>query len=1050
MKKSLFNYFLLLFFILTTGLFTSCDSIFSSLNKKSENGSSCIELNLPYGIQNNGPRAADTQITYEFSVLFEHEDGTDTPFKGNSGDTITFKDAPVGKYTIVATGVSNETGGTYKGVAETEVFEGQSATVSIKLTRTDKVEINILSFTEEIPDMIKYYISTHPNCGIVLKPKIFSNTNAEYSKYLSKSLAKDSSIDLYSAEAACVLRATNGDLSSYALPYKEVISNFDEKLNAAQYDSYVVQVGSNNAKEVLGLSYQLTGGAFIYRRSVAKTVFGTDDPKTISEKIGGGSEKWDNFWEAAAECKAKNVSILSGEDDLWHSMASTASKPWIVNDKLNIDENRALYYDYAKKLHDNGWTNGSENWSQNWYNDIAGKGEKPVLGFFGPAWLLNFSIVPNCDANDNDWAVCTPPISFYWGGTWLLANKSLEKASLAKQKAIGKLLEWMFLDTSENGMLYLWANGLMGNTKDTVPSKVVSTKSDGSIPVLKGQNMYDYFVTDTKTDRSAIMTQYDEEIDNSFVISARKYIKGYLTKEEAINSFKMDVLKNTGIESDFEYGVYSSAHARTEPDPDGNGVKITLFTNDGEEWPSYNGAYIYEKNSGIYLKLDDKVPTADNSVEYYFPFTKDKGRYDFECNIETKPEKWITEPIIGFAKGGLGEMTLTYDNLNVTLSGNTVKLADNFTYSFGDKGVPEGVRVIFDSYVTTTDTSPEERGPNAWDFEWKDCIGSGEVDFSDSLVELAKSSGYSVFKPSLNAQKSLEANPYYVAKITIDYKVDIKGQTWKYEASGNAYSNIASYDDSLKSAMSNSAHMKAEAVEGGIKITVSKLTGEDAWNKHNAVRQIIYTDDKYDWEYRKEGLIAEFEDNCLSQSSNNNLVLTDENPTFEFIFPFTEAGKYYEFEVSGRKDQPEEAGDYWYSESVICQAAGGKGELIDVAYWAKDVNVIFETQAYKLNCDLEKLFKNQNIEFIKSNFNSLVLDWVAKDKVNDSTVEERTNHINIAESESQVSLSDITNQLQNNTVTSSTNYYVNLNLFDIKLKDDEIKYHLPGRDFGKE
>ena len=97
MKKNRFISILSIVFILiTTSLFFSCDNLFSSLNKKSELATpAAITLALPYGTINNGPRAADTTVSYEFSILFEHEDGTDTPFKGNSGDTITFENAPI-------------------------------------------------------------------------------------------------------------------------------------------------------------------------------------------------------------------------------------------------------------------------------------------------------------------------------------------------------------------------------------------------------------------------------------------------------------------------------------------------------------------------------------------------------------------------------------------------------------------------------------------------------------------------------------------------------------------------------------------------------------------------------------------------------------------------------------------------------------------------------------------------------------------------------------------------------------------------------------------
>ena len=46
-----------------------------------------------------------------------------------------------------------------------------------------------------------------------------------------------------------------------------------------------------------------TGGCFIYRRSIAKEVWGTDEPSRVQRIIGGGTESWDDFWEAAEKVK---------------------------------------------------------------------------------------------------------------------------------------------------------------------------------------------------------------------------------------------------------------------------------------------------------------------------------------------------------------------------------------------------------------------------------------------------------------------------------------------------------------------------------------------------------------------------------------------------------------------------------------------------------------------------------------------------------------------------------------------------------------------------
>jgi hypothetical protein len=99
-------------------------------------------------------------------------------------------------------------------------------------------------------------------------------------------------------------------------------------------------------------------------------------------------------------------------------------------------------------------------------------GAKKVFGFFGPAWLINYVMAGNSggtkpgEGTYGDWAVCEPPVGFFWGGTWVIANNN----SPVKD-AVGKIIEWITLDSSETGLQYFWANGTLngpGGTKDTV------------------------------------------------------------------------------------------------------------------------------------------------------------------------------------------------------------------------------------------------------------------------------------------------------------------------------------------------------------------------------------------------------------------------------------------------------------------------------------------------------------------------------------------------------------------------------------------------------
>lgn len=415
--------------------------------------------------------------------------------------------------------------------------------------------LNLWSFTDEVPRMLEKYKEVYKNrtgkdFPYEVKTTIIATTDGAYQPALDQALAAggDDAPDIYCVEAAFVMKYTQGDASGYAAAYKDLGIDVDKKIKDAQIAQYTVDIGTRpDDGNVVGLGYQATGGAFIYRRSLAKDVFGTDDPNVIKDKIGPG---WDKFFEAAEQVKQKGYVMLSSDGDLWNPVRAAAEKPWIVDGKLYIDPAREAFLDYAKKLKDNGYSNDTTAWQDAWFADMSDSGPKKVFGFLGPAWLINYTIAPNCGGKEpgegtyGDWAVCEPPVGYFWGGTWVLANKDTKIP-----KTVGEIIEWITLDTSEDGLQYMWANGILSEegTKDTVASAVVMEKSDGTLPFLGGQNMFEVFVPANQFARGDNMTQYDETINNFFTDQVREYVNGNKTKEQAIADFKQQVADNLDI-----------------------------------------------------------------------------------------------------------------------------------------------------------------------------------------------------------------------------------------------------------------------------------------------------------------------------------------------------------------------------------------------------------------------------------------------------------------------------------------------------------------------
>ncbi len=417
--------------------------------------------------------------------------------------------------------------------------------------------IYVCSFTGEIPGMIQTYVNDHPDFKYNIEITVKATDGGAYDTYMANALSAggETAPDIYAAEAAFILKYSQGDMADFAAPYSSFGIDVDKETAAAEIAQYTIDLGSNPAGELVALGYQSTGGCMIYRRSIANDVFGTDDPDEIAKKVGAGSGNWDAFWAAADEVQAKGYVMVSGQGDLWNVVEKSAATPWIVDGKLNIDPAREEFMDISKKLYEGGYENDTTAWQDAWFADMAGTGEKQVFSFFGPAWLINYTLGPNCggsavgEGTYGDWAVCPSPVGFFWGGTWVLGSKKAAEDP-DKAAAVGEIIRYITLDTSEDGLQYKWANGMLNDngTKDSVASNVVMAKSNGEMDFLAGQNAFDVFVPANTYARGDNQSQYDEKINGLWTDQCSLYAHGEKTREEAIADFKTNVSEQLGVD----------------------------------------------------------------------------------------------------------------------------------------------------------------------------------------------------------------------------------------------------------------------------------------------------------------------------------------------------------------------------------------------------------------------------------------------------------------------------------------------------------------------
>lgn len=386
-----------------------------------------------------------------------------------------------------------------------------------------KVTLNVMSFTNEVPGLIKQYQSSS-KADWAINEILVATTNGMYQPTLDQMLS-DGEIDIFAAEAAFVSKYSKSYKSEYAAPYEDFIDGFEKKLKEADIAEYSSKVGSNEEGKIVALGYQSTGCCFIYRRSIAKKVFGTDNPDEIGTIIGAKTGNWDKFFEAAEECKKKGYAMISGLGDIYH-MIEGSSSGWLgeEEDSFQIDEKQEEFLDIAKQIIDNEWSNNTQDWTDGWYADMRGKN-----GTYG------------------DWAVCLPPAGAFWGGTWIFATPEAI-ADPVKKPIIADIIENITLDTSTDGCLYKWASGITTTTKDSVASYTVMQKADGTNEFCGNQNIHKVFAEADKMADGGHLSEFDEMFNAIWRPLVLDYATGKKTKPEAIQKFKETVTDRLGYD----------------------------------------------------------------------------------------------------------------------------------------------------------------------------------------------------------------------------------------------------------------------------------------------------------------------------------------------------------------------------------------------------------------------------------------------------------------------------------------------------------------------
>ncbi len=380
--------------------------------------------------------------------------------------------------------------------------------------------LNIYCWNEEFQERFNAYYAPKLPSDVKVNWLITPNQDNAYQNKLDEALlaqdkaAADDKIDLFLVEADYALKYVD---TNYTLDVKKDLGLTDADLSH-QY-KYTKDIMTDSKGNLKGLSWQACPGGFVYRRSFAKAILGTDDP----DAVGAALSDWDKFDAVAAQAKAKGYFMLSGYDDAFRVFTDNVTSPWVQGNKINIDPMVKRWIKQTKEYTAKGYNNKASLWSAESTQGMMKDGK--VFGYFGPAWFIDFCMDKSASG---DWAFCKGPQGFSWGGTWICGAAGSDNLALIKD-----IMLTLTCDADVMTKIAKEKNDFTNN--ETAMTAVAN--SDYQNEFLGGQNHMAFFLDSAKSIQKENMSAYDQGMSETIQRAFKDYFDGIIDEATAWDNF---------------------------------------------------------------------------------------------------------------------------------------------------------------------------------------------------------------------------------------------------------------------------------------------------------------------------------------------------------------------------------------------------------------------------------------------------------------------------------------------------------------------------------
>lgn len=400
--------------------------------------------------------------------------------------------------------------------------------------------INIYSWNNEFKERVEAVypeVAETSKDGTEIHWIINPNQDGVYQQKLDEALLKqadasaDDKVDIFLSETDYVNKYTDAD-ADVAMPLKDL--GIDPETDLADQYAFTKVTASDVNGIQRGSTWQCCPGLLVYRRDIARDVFGTDDPEAVGEKV----KDWDTMKATAAELKAKGYFTFASYADTFRLYGNSIAEPWVKpgENVIRVDQQIMNWVSDSKEWLDAGYLDKTVKgqWNADWNQAMGSASE--VFAFLFPAWGIDFTLKPNWDGETGMWGVTNPPQEYNWGGSYIHACTGTDNPQHVKDIILA------VTGDKENLLKISRDFSDFTNTKTSMQN---AAKDDAnfSSEFLGGQNAFKYFAPVAENIVMAPLSPYDqgcvELIQNSF----SDYLQGQVDFDRAKANFETAIIE---------------------------------------------------------------------------------------------------------------------------------------------------------------------------------------------------------------------------------------------------------------------------------------------------------------------------------------------------------------------------------------------------------------------------------------------------------------------------------------------------------------------------